>query len=42
VVSGKEIIKYLSIRGFEIVGRKDSHVRNVMMNIWGKRIKSTT
>ena len=27
VVSGKEIIKYLSERGFVIVGRKESHVR---------------
>jgi predicted RNA binding protein YcfA (HicA-like mRNA interferase family) len=27
VVSGKDIIKYLSSRGFEIVGRKGSHIR---------------
>ncbi len=27
VVSGKEMIKYLSKGGFEIVGRKGSHVR---------------
>ena len=27
VVSGKEMIKYLSKLGFEIVGRKGSHVR---------------
>ena len=27
VVSGKEMIKYLSKYGFEIVGRKGSHVR---------------
>ncbi len=27
VVSGKEVIKYLSKCGFEIVGRKGSHVR---------------
>ena len=27
VVSGKEMIKYLSKCGFEIVGRKGSHVR---------------
>ena len=27
VLSGKDIIKYLSGKGFEIVGRKGSHVR---------------
>jgi len=27
VLSGKEMIKYLADRGFEIVGRKGSHVR---------------
>jgi len=27
VVSGKEMIKYLSNQGFEIVSRKGSHVR---------------
>ena len=27
VVSGKEIIKFLSKQGFKIVGRKGSHVR---------------
>jgi predicted RNA binding protein YcfA (HicA-like mRNA interferase family) len=27
VLSGREIIKILSKHGFEIVGRKDSHVR---------------
>ncbi len=27
VVSGKEMIKYLSKSGFEILGRKGSHVR---------------
>jgi len=27
VVSSKELIKYLSKQGFEIVGREDSHVR---------------
>jgi predicted RNA binding protein YcfA (HicA-like mRNA interferase family) len=27
VVSSKKLIKYLSKRGFEIVGRKGSHVR---------------
>jgi predicted RNA binding protein YcfA (HicA-like mRNA interferase family) len=27
VVSGKEIIKFLSKQGFEIVGRKGSHIR---------------
>lgn len=27
MVSGKEVIKYLSKCGFEIVGRKGSHVR---------------
>jgi predicted RNA binding protein YcfA (HicA-like mRNA interferase family) len=27
VVSGKDMIRYLSKRGFEIVGRKGSHVR---------------
>jgi predicted RNA binding protein YcfA (HicA-like mRNA interferase family) len=27
VVSGKELIKFLSKQGFEIVGRKGSHVR---------------
>ncbi len=27
VVSGKEMIKYLSKYGFEIVGRKGSHIR---------------
>jgi predicted RNA binding protein YcfA (HicA-like mRNA interferase family) len=27
VLSGKDMIKYLSTRGFEIVGRKGSHVR---------------
>ncbi len=27
VVSGKEMIKYLSNQGFEIAGRKGSHVR---------------
>ena len=27
VVSGKEMMKYLSSKGFEIVGRKGSHVR---------------
>jgi len=27
VLSGKEMIKYLADRGFEIVGRKGSHIR---------------
>ncbi len=27
VLSGKEMIKYLAERGFEIVGRKGSHIR---------------
>jgi predicted RNA binding protein YcfA (HicA-like mRNA interferase family) len=27
VVSGKDMIRYLSKRGFEVVGRKGSHVR---------------
>jgi predicted RNA binding protein YcfA (HicA-like mRNA interferase family) len=27
VVSGKEMVKYLSTKGFEIVGRKGSHIR---------------
>ena len=27
VVSGKELIKYLSAKGFEIAGRKGSHIR---------------
>jgi predicted RNA binding protein YcfA (HicA-like mRNA interferase family) len=27
ILSGKEMIKYLSQRGFTIVGRKGSHVR---------------
>ncbi|MCX6801237.1 MAG: type II toxin-antitoxin system HicA family toxin [Candidatus Diapherotrites archaeon] len=27
ILSGKEVIKFLSRKGFEIVGRKGSHIR---------------